>query len=105
MKRALILAAAFAVCFFCLFRFAPIAFANDVGICADTPCGDVSNDGVTTATDALAALRIAVGLPVTEDFCSFTVCEGGHCISDVLPISSMNSEPTGDVACFVGPAN
>jgi hypothetical protein len=83
-----------------------IARANDNGICAASVCADPGNDGVTTASDALNTLRIAVGLEPFEGSCEFTVCEGEHCVEDVLPVASLvGTNNTDEVACFVGPEN
>lgn len=53
-----------------------LASTAQAKICPVTQCGDTNDDGKTVASDALATLRIAVGLPVRADDCTFTVATG-----------------------------
>lgn len=48
-------------------------------VCSPTGCGDTNNDGRTLASDALAVLRIAVGLPVRANDCEITACNDNGC--------------------------
>ena len=78
------------------------AHANDTGLCAASFCGDIDNSGFTTAVDALATLRLAVGLDDAAPVCDATFCRGNHCTTEQLAVSTFYDDTTADVTCYSG---
>lgn len=68
-------------------------------VCAETLCGDINNNGAVSAFDALATLRIAVGLeqPISGTQCDFTVCNDVDCETHTLATPLGAAE-----ACYFG---
>ena len=76
-------------------------FRAHAGICSASACGDIDNSGVTTAVDALATLRLAVGLEDPAPVCEFTICRGNKCTTRDLKVSTFPVQEDGET-CFQG---
>lgn len=88
----------------CIAASTPAHAQDDCGpFCAATLCGDTNNNGQVTASDALATLRIAVGLdqagnPNFPGQCDFTICAGEECSTRRLATPQVPAN-----ACFYEP--
>lgn len=76
---------------FCAFvllqgTWAPTASAVEGnGLCPGSICGDTNDDGTIVASDALAVLKMAVGLNIPGGYCGTTLISNGAVFKGQLP--------------------